>query len=124
HGSTVLYPSDPNQTTKLVAAMADLDGISFIRTTRGATPVIYDAGEDFPVGGARVVRDGDDVTIVGAGITLHEAVKAADPLADDDTSARVVDLYSLKPIDAETLHEAVGGTQGRSVVVDGHLPEG
>ena len=82
HGSTVLYPCDANQTAKLVAAMADLDGISFIRTTRGATPVIYDAGEDFPVGGAKVVRDGDDVTLVGAGITLHEALKAADALAD------------------------------------------
>ena len=79
---TVLYPSDANQTAKLVAAMADLDGISFIRTTRGATPVIYDAGEDFPVGGAKVVREGDDVTLVGAGITLHEALKAADALAE------------------------------------------
>src|ERR1043166_744083 len=75
HGSTVLYPSDANQTAKLVAAMADTHGISFIRTTRGATPVIYGAGEDFSVGGARVVRDGDDVALVGAGITLHEALK-------------------------------------------------
>jgi transketolase len=124
HGSTVLYPSDANQAAKLVAAMADLDGISFIRTTRGATPVIYDADEDFPVGGAKVVRDGDDVTLVGAGITLHEAVKAADALADDGISARVVDLYSLKPIDAETLREAVEATQGRLVVTEDHWPEG
>src|SRR6266568_6062 len=72
HGSTVLYPSDANQTAKLVDAMADLDGISFIRTTRAATPVIYGPDEEFPVGGAKVARDGDDVTIVGAGITLHE----------------------------------------------------
>src|SRR4029079_16635958 len=65
HGSTVLYPSDANQTVKLVDTMADLEGISFMRTTRGATPVIYDTGEEFPVGGAKVVRHGDDVTLVG-----------------------------------------------------------
>jgi transketolase len=124
HGSTVLYPSDANQTVKLVAAMADLEGISFIRTTRGATPVIYDAGDDFRVGGARVVREGDDVTIVGAGITLHEALKAADALAEDGTSARVIDLYSLKPIDGDTLREAVEATHGRIVVVEDHWPEG
>src|SRR5207244_13364774 len=66
HGSTVLYPSDANQTAKLVDAMADLDGISFIRTTRAATPVIYRPEEEFPVGGSKVVRDGADVTLVGA----------------------------------------------------------
>ena len=124
HGSTVLYPSDANQTAKLVAAMADLDGISFIRTTRGATPVIYTGDDDFPVGGAKVVRDGDDVTLVGAGITLHEALKAADALAEDGTSARVIDLYSLKPIDAHTLREAVEATHGRIVVAEDHWPEG
>ena len=124
HGSTVLYPSDANQAAKLVAAMAELDGISFIRTTRANTPVIYDADEEFPVGGARVVRDGDDVTLVGAGITLHEALKAADALAEDGVNARVVDLYSVKPIDEATLREAVEATQGRIVVVEDHWPEG
>ena len=111
HGSTVLYPSDANQTAKLVDAMADLEGISFMRTTRGATPVIYAPDEAFPIGGAKVVRDGDDVTLVGAGITLHEALKAADALAEEGISARVVDLYSLKPIDADTLREAVEATR-------------
>ena len=124
HGSTVLYPSDANQTAKLVAAMADLEGISFMRTTRGATPVIYRADEDFPVGGAKVVRDGEDVTIVGAGITLHEALKAADALAEDGVSARVIDLYSVKPVDAATLREAADATNGRIVVVEDHWPEG
>src|SRR5207237_6394296 len=101
HGSTVLYPCDANQTAKLVAAMADLDGISFIRTTRGATPVIYSADEDFRLGGSKVVRstDDDEVTIVAAGITLHEALEAAEELAQDGIGARVVDLYSVKPID-------------------------
>jgi transketolase len=124
HGSTVLYPSDANQTAKLVSAMADLDGISFIRTTRGATPVIYGAAEQFPVGGAKVVRDGDDVTLIGAGITLHEALKAADALAEEGVSARVIDLYSLKPVDAETLREAIEVTGRRVVVAEDHWPEG
>jgi len=124
HGSTVLYPSDANQAAKLVATMAKLDGISFIRTTRGNTPVIYGPDEEFPVGGARVVREGDDVTIVGAGITLHEALRAADALADEGVSARVVDLYSVKPVDAATLRDAVEATQGRLVVVEDHWPEG
>ena len=114
HGSTVLYPSDGNQTAKLVAAMADLEGISFLRTTRGATPVIYDADEEFAIGGSKVVRssDDDDVTIIGAGITLHEAVKAADALAKEGINARVIDLYSVKPIDTATLHAAAKATQG------------
>ncbi|HZW74477.1 MAG TPA: transketolase, partial [Caldimonas sp.] len=124
HGSTVLYPSDANQAAKLVEAMADLAGISFIRTTRGATPVIYDADEDFPVGGSKVARDGDDVTLIGAGITLHEALKAAETLAGEGISARVIDLYSLKPIDVETLRDAVEATQGRLVVAEDHWPEG
>jgi transketolase len=105
NGSTVLYPCDGNQTAKLVKAMADLEGISFLRTTRADTPVIYGADDEFPVGGSRTVRatDDDDVTIVAAGITLHEALAAADRLADEDVAARVIDLYSVKPIDAETL---------------------
>src|SRR5712691_2042796 len=126
HGSTVLYPCDGNQTAKLVAAMADLDGISFIRTTRGATPVLYDADEEFPVGGSKVVRssDDDDVAIVTAGITVHEALEAAESLAQDGIAARVIDLYSVKPIDAATLNAAAEATQGRIVTVEDHWPEG
>jgi transketolase len=122
-GSTVLYPCDGNQTANLVEAMADLDGISFIRTTRSATPVIYAPEESFPVGGAKVVREGDDVTLIGAGITLHEALKAADALAAEGVSARVIDLYSLKPVDGETLREAAEATR-RIVVAEDHWPEG
>jgi transketolase len=126
HGSTVLYPSDGNQTAKLVAAMADLEGISFLRTTRGATPVFYDPDEEFVIGGSKVVRssDEDDVTIIGAGITLHEALKAADALAEEGINARVIDLYSAKPIDTATLHAAAEATQGRIVTVEDHWPEG
>jgi transketolase len=123
HGSTVLYPSDGNSTAKLVAEMADLEGIVFLRTTRAATPVLYGPDEDFPVGGSKVVRDGDDVTIVGAGITLHEALKAADGLAEEGVSARVIDLYSVKPIDTETLRAAAEAT-GAIVTVEDHWPEG
>jgi transketolase len=120
NGSTVLYPCDGNQTAKLVRAMAELEGISYLRTTRGDTPVIYQPGEEFPVGGSKTVREGDDVTIVAAGITVHEALEAADALADEGISARVVDCYSVKPIDADTLRAA--GTP--IVTVEDHWAEG
>jgi transketolase len=103
HGSTVLHPCDGNQTAKLVALMADLEGISYLRTLRPATPVLYGADEEFEIGGSRTVRQGDDVAIVGAGITVHEALKAAETLAQEGIEARVIDLYSIKPLDAETL---------------------
>ncbi len=125
HGSTVLHPCDANQTAKLVATMADLDGISYIRTLRPNTPVIYGADEEFPIGGSRVPRssDGDEITLVGCGITVHESLKAADLLAEDGIAARVVDCYSLKPIDGETLAGAAEET-GRVVTVEDHWPEG
>ncbi len=125
HSSTVLHPCDANQTARLVATMADTDGIVFLRTLRPNTPVIYDADEDFPIGGSRVVRssDDDDVTIVGAGVTVHEALKAADSLEEEGISARVIDAYSIKPIDAQTLQAAAEAT-GRIVTVEDHWPEG
>ena len=124
-GSTVLYPCDGNQTAKLVAAMAGLEGISYIRTTRGATPVVYGPDEDFRVGGSRVLRssEDDDVTLVGAGITVVEALGAADALAGEGIAARVVDCYSVKPIDAEGLRDAAAAT-GAIVTVEDHWPEG
>ena len=124
HGSTVLYPCDANQTAKLVAEMAERDGIVFLRTTRAATPVVYDADEEFPIGGARVLRDGDDVAIVSAGITLHESLKAAEQLESEGISARVIDLYSVKPVDGETLRAAAEATGGRILTVEDHWPEG
>jgi transketolase len=124
HGSTVLYPCDANQTAKLVAEMAEREGIVFMRTTRAATPVVYGADEEFPVGGARVLREGDDLAIVGAGITLHESLKAADRLESEGISARVIDLYSVKPVDAETLRSAAEATGGRVLTVEDHWSEG
>jgi transketolase len=125
HSSVVLHPCDANQTAKLVGAMADTKGIVFLRTLRPNTPVIYDADEEFEVGGSRVLRasDDDDVTIVGAGITVHEALKAANALEDEGISARVIDLYSIKPIDTETLQAAAEAT-GRIVTVEDHFPDG
>jgi transketolase len=126
HGSTVLYPCDGNETTKLVRLMAGLDGISYLRTTRADTPVIYEPDEEFEVGGSKVLRssDEDEVAIVAAGITLHEALKAADALAEDGINARVIDAYSVKPIDAETLHAAAEATGGRLITAEDHWPEG
>jgi transketolase len=124
HGSTVLYPCDANQTAKLVAEMAECDGIVFLRTTRAATPVVYEAEEEFPIGGARVLRDGDDVAIVAAGITLHESLKAAEQLESEGISARVIDLYSVKPVDGETLRAAAEATGGRILTVEDHWSEG
>ena len=125
HGSTVLYPSDPNQTAALVAQMADRAGIVYMRTTREKTPVIYAPDEAFHIGGSRVVRESeaDDLTIVAGGITLHEASKAADELAADGINARVIDAYTVKPIDVETLRVAAE-TTGRILTVEDHWPEG
>ena len=125
HGSTVLYPSDANQTAALVPQMAERKGVVFMRTTREKTPILYEPGEEFRIGGSRVVRRSDDdaVTLVGAGITLHEALKAAEALASDGVAARVIDLYSLKPIDADTIQAAARET-GAIVTVEDHWPEG
>ncbi|HEY8825969.1 MAG TPA: transketolase [Candidatus Limnocylindria bacterium] len=127
HGSTVLYPSDGNQTAKLVAQMADREGITYMRTTREKTALIYDKGESFPIGGSKVVRGGsnkDRAAIIAAGITLHEALKAVDVLAHEDIPVRVIDLYTVKPIDAQTLVDAARATGGRIVVVEDHWVEG
>jgi transketolase len=126
YGSTVLYPSDANQAAQLVAAMADREGIVFLRTTREKLPVIYSPDERFEIGGSRVVRHSDDdaLSIVAAGITLHEALKAAETLAAEGINARVIDLYSVKPIDAETLKAAAHETNGPIITVEDHWPEG
>src|SRR4051812_1576827 len=124
--STVVYPSDPNQTARLVAAMADREGISYMRTTRAALPTLYGPDAEFPTGGSKVVRQSDDdkVAIIAAGYTLHEALKAADALQTDGIGARVIDLYSLKPVDVDTLAAAAEVTGGRLITVEDHWAEG
>lgn len=126
HTSTVLYPADAPSTAQLVATMAGTAGISYLRATRGAYPVIYGPDEKFPPGGCKVHRAGphDDVALIGAGVTLHECLTAAGQLAEDGINARVIDLYSIKPIDADTLRRTCQATGGRIVVVEDHYPEG
>ncbi|HEX7293353.1 MAG TPA: transketolase [Solirubrobacterales bacterium] len=124
-GSVVLYPSDANQTVQLLDAMREYDGISYLRSTREATPVLYGADETFRIGGSHTVRTSaeDAVTLIGAGITLRECLTAADELAEKGISARVIDLYSVKPVDTETLLTAAAETQAL-VTVEDHWPEG
>ena len=126
YGSTVLYPSDGNQAVKLIEQMVDLEGIVYLRTTRMKTPVIYGADEDFPIGGCKVVHssDHDAVTIIGAGVTLHEALKAYETLKKDNITARIIDLYSVKPIDVKTICQAAQDTAGKIIVVEDHWAEG
>jgi len=125
HGSVVLYPCDANQAAVLTAGLLGHHGIGYLRVTRGDTPVIYQPGEQFPIGGSRLLRSGnaDRVTIIAAGITVHEALRAADSLAADGVPARVIDLYSVKPVDTQVLRAAAADT-GCFVTVEDHWPEG
>jgi transketolase len=125
-GSTVLYPSDATSAAYLVQEMAEHSGVVYMRTTRGSYPVLYGPDEQFPVGGAKVVRSGadDQVTLIGAGVTLHNCLAAADQLAQDGISARVIDLYSVKPADTQVLLESAAATGDRIVVVEDHYPQG
>ena len=126
HGSTVLYPADATAAAALTAQMADTPGIVYLRTTRGAWPVLYPAGEAFPVGGSKVLRAGpaDEVTLIGAGVTVHQCLRAADELASDGIAARIIDLYSVKPVDQTTLADAAAATGGRLVIAEDHYPQG
>jgi transketolase len=126
HGSTVLYPADATSTVALVDQMATNTGVSYLRTTRGNYPVLYPDGEAFPIGGSKTLRSGGDdhVTLIGAGVTLHECLHAADALAQQGINARVIDAYSVKPIDSDTLVSAAQATNGRIVIAEDHHPEG
>ncbi|QEG00234.1 Transketolase [Stieleria maiorica] len=121
----VLYPCDAVSTEALVNAMAEYEGIAYLRTTRGKTPVIYDNDESFGIGGSKVLRSSDDdhVTLIAAGITLHECLAAHATLADRGVRARVIDLYSIKPLDHATIRRAADETPLLFTVED-HFPEG
>lgn len=125
HGSTVVYPSDANQAARLLPLLADRTGVSYMRTSRPATEVLTPPDEPVRIGGSRILRrHTDDVaTIVTAGVTVHEAVGAADELAEDGVHVRVIDCYSVKPIDVSTLHDAATAT-GTILTVEDHFPEG
>ena len=126
HGSTVLYPADATAAAALTAQMADTPGIVYLRTTRGAWPVLYPATEAFPVGGSKLLRagPGDEITLIGAGVTVHQCLRAADELAADGIAARIIDLYSVKPVDRATLADAAAATGGRLVIAEDHYPQG
>ena len=123
HGSCVLHPSDANQTAQLIAAMAERDGISYLRTLRGKTQVRTPADETVTIGGSRIAHEGDDVAIVACGIVVDQAVAAAEQLAGEGVSARVIDAYTIKPIDRETILAAAREC-GAIVTVEDHWPEG
>ncbi|HEY9074150.1 MAG TPA: transketolase, partial [Desulfobaccales bacterium] len=123
--SVVLYPSDAVSTERLVEAMARHRGISYLRTTRMATPILYGLDEKFPIGGCKVLRRSqkDVVTVVGAGVTLFEALKAHEELQKRGIAIRVIDLYCIKPVDEATLMEAAAATRA-VITVEDHYPEG
>lgn len=125
-GSTVFYPCDAVSCERAVELAANTQGICFIRTSRPNTSVIYGNEEPFHVGKGKVVRQSaeDKVTIIGAGVTLEEALKAADQLAAQGIAARVVDPFTIKPIDAALLTECARATGGHVVTVEDHYPEG
>ncbi len=127
--SVVLYPSDAVSTYKLVEKMAGYnDGISYLRTTRAATPVIYDNDEEFPIGGCKILRQGDDdqICIIAAGITLVEAINAYDYLVvqDKPVHVSVIDLYSIKPVDVETIISVAQKSENKIITVEDHYREG
>ncbi len=126
HGATVLYPSDATSAAALVDLMAGAEGIRYLRTTRGAYPVLYEPTATFTVGGSHTLRSSDDdqVTLIGAGVTVHQCLAAAESLHRDGISARVIDVYSIKPLDRDTLVDAVRDTRGRLVIAEDHHPEG
>jgi len=125
-GSTVLYPADAPSTAALVAEMLDRQGIVYLRTTRGKYPVLYSADESFPIGGSKTLRSSDDdqVALIGAGVTVHTCLAAAEELDTHGICARVIDVYSVKPVDREALIDAANVTGGKFVVVEDHHVEG
>jgi transketolase len=125
-GSVVLYPSDAVSAEKLVEEMVKARGIAFLRTSRPKTPIIYDNAEEFPVGGAKVLKQtaGDKITVVAAGVTLFEALKAADTLAKDGTGITVIDAYSVKPLGKDVIRVAAQKTNNTVLTVEDHYPEG
>lgn len=125
-GAVVLYPSDAVSAERLVAEAAAHEGIVYLRTSRPKTSILYDTDEKFPIGGCKVIRQSneDTVTVVAGGVTVHEALKAHQMLAAEGIAIRVIDLYSVKPVDAEALKAAAADTNNTLITVEDHYPEG
>jgi transketolase len=126
HSSAVLYPGDAISTERLTETMARRAGINYLRTSRPKFPILYSKDETFPIPGFKVLRHSaqDKVTVIGAGVSLHEALKAADQLKAEGTAVRVIDLYCVKPIDGKELAKEVVATGGRLITVEDHWAEG
>jgi transketolase len=126
HGCAVLYPCDAVSTERLVVEMARHKGMAYMRTSRPKTPVIYGPEETFPIGGSKVVRQSarDKAAVIGAGVTLFEALKAYDQLKKDGIDIRVIDAYSLQPVDEKTMIEAGRATGGALITVEDHYSSG
>lgn len=125
-GSTIFYPSDAVSTERAVELAANTKGICFIRTSRPATAVLYNNNESLEIGKAKVVRSSpkDQVLVIGAGVTLHEAIKAADELAKTGLNIRIIDPFTIKPIDAQTIIKNAKEVNGRIITVEDHYPQG
>jgi len=125
-GCVVLYPSDAFQTEALVEAMARHQGICYLRTTRPATPLLYSKDEQFAIGGSKVLRKGpnDVATIIGAGITVFEALKAYEELKKENIEVRIIDAYSVQPLDKENILKETAETKSRAIVVEDHFESG
>ena len=123
--SVVLYPSDAVSTERLVELMAGHKGIAYLRTTRGKTPVIYHDDEQFQIGGSKTLHasDKDEVTLIAAGITLHESLEAYELLKSDGIYVRVIDMYSIKPLDHGAVHCAADESR-LILTVEDHVAEG
>ena len=126
HGSEVFYPSDAISTERITEHMARRAGINYLRTSRPKMPILYSKDEKFPVPGFKVLRQSpqDKATVIGAGVTLHEALKAADELKSQGIAIRVIDLYCVKPLDGKAIAEQINATGGRLITAEDHWPEG
>jgi transketolase len=122
----VIYPCDAVSTERLVVEMSNWPGLAYMRTSRPKTDVLYGLDEKFPIGGSKVLRqsDNDVATVVGVGVTVFEALKAHDQLKAEGIAIRVIDAYSVAPIDAATLTAAAKATKGKVITVEDHYPAG
>jgi transketolase len=125
-GCAVLYPSDAVSTERLVVEMARYEGPAYMRTSRPKTPILYEAGERFQIGGSKVLRrtGNDEAVVVGAGVTVFEALKAHDQLKEQGINITVIDAYSVQPVDASTLVDAARAAGGTVITVEDHYAAG
>jgi len=124
--STVLYPSDAVSAERAIELAANTKGIFFIRTSRPATPVFYDNNEHFEIGKSKVIKKhtNDAITLISGGVTTNEAYKAAEKLEKEGINVRVIDIFSVKPIDKTTLSTNIKETHGLALTIEDHYPEG